>query len=347
MTKKISFVCAIPFRQNKIFDPKYAGSSILKILKEELYKHKIEIATNDIVPEASADLIIYENYSKKIKKNSFLIATESIIVMPKIHSSRFIKKFDKVFTWNEKIIDEKKIFKILLSYDLEIPQKTIEFSKRKLITNISSNKYSSHKDELYSKRIEAIKFFDSKHPENFDLFGSGWDTQFKYPHQYNVIKKISLIKGFGLLNRILKKIIRTTYTKNIFFENYYSYKGICPNKLETLSNYKFNLCYENAIDRETYITEKIFDSFKAGTIPIYLGPKNISSYIPKNTFIDLRDFLTLNDLNDYLINMNERRFNNYLLNAKNFILSDQSFVFSNEPNVNILIHHILEKINKY
>ncbi len=39
-----------------------------------------------------------------------------------------------------------------------------------------------------------------------------------------------------------------------------------------------------------YITEKIWDSFKARSIPIYWGASNIEEYIPINTFIDFRKF---------------------------------------------------------
>jgi hypothetical protein len=29
--------------------------------------------------------------------------------------------------------------------------------------------------ELYSKRVEAIKWFEKNHPEDFDFYGIGWD----------------------------------------------------------------------------------------------------------------------------------------------------------------------------
>ncbi len=45
------------------------------------------------------------------------------------------------------------------------------------------------------------------------------------------------------------------------------------NKIEFLSDYKFNICCEN-VDVKDYVTEKIFDAFSAGTIPIYFGSNN-------------------------------------------------------------------------
>lgn len=45
------------------------------------------------------------------------------------------------------------------------------------------------------------------------------------------------------------------------------------NKINYMSKFKFNLCPENS-DYPGYVTEKIFDSFKAGCIPIYWGADN-------------------------------------------------------------------------
>ena len=42
------------------------------------------------------------------------------------------------------------------------------------------------------------------------------------------------------------------------------------NKLKFLSNYRFNICFENS-SRNGYVTEKIFESLLSGCIPIYYG----------------------------------------------------------------------------
>jgi hypothetical protein len=42
------------------------------------------------------------------------------------------------------------------------------------------------------------------------------------------------------------------------------------NKVKFLENYKFNICPENT-NQENYTTEKLFESFAAGCIPIYWG----------------------------------------------------------------------------
>ena len=57
------------------------------------------------------------------------------------------------------------------------------------------------------------------------------------------------------------------------------------NKIEYLKNFKFNICPENTISNG-YITEKLFDAFKAGCIPIYNGDENIElDLVNKNALL--------------------------------------------------------------
>ena len=58
-------------------------------------------------------------------------------------------------------------------------------------------------------------------------------------------------------------------------------------KEEGLVDYMFSVCIEND-EHDTYFTEKIFDSFYAGTVPIYLGCLNVEKYLPSNVFINFK-----------------------------------------------------------
>jgi hypothetical protein len=60
------------------------------------------------------------------------------------------------------------------------------------------------------------------------------------------------------------------------------------NKLELLKNYKFNLCFENDL-YPNYVTEKIFDAWYSGCIPIYWGMDqanflNIESFVAFDSY---------------------------------------------------------------
>ena len=76
-------------------------------------------------------------------------------VIPENFFLKFHKKFKYIFTWNDELIDNKKYFKIpAVPQPCNYPDiPTINFKDKKLLINISSNKFSKHKDKLYSDRI--------------------------------------------------------------------------------------------------------------------------------------------------------------------------------------------------
>lgn len=61
--------------------------------------------------------------------------------------------------------------------------------------------------------------------------------------------------------------------------------GPVADKIETLSQYKYALCFEN-VSQPGYITEKIIDCFVAGTVPIYMGAPDIWKRVPDGAFLD-------------------------------------------------------------
>ncbi|RIZ68639.1 MAG: hypothetical protein D0530_11750, partial [Methylococcales bacterium] len=126
---------------------------------------------------------------------------------------------------------------------------------------------------LHEQRLEAIEYFVNK--STLGLYGSGWDAWDELPITWS--KRIK--------NRI-----------NDF------YLGLCQNKLETISDYQFSICFENMM-WPSYMTEKIIDCFVAGTIPLYLGAPDIEAMIPKETFIDMRNFSSFEQVEDYMNSM--------------------------------------------
>ena len=59
---------------------------------------------------------------------------------------------------------------------------------------------------------------------------------------------------------------------------------VVKDKIEFLSDYKFSISMENT-EGDGYVSEKIIDSFIAGTIPIYYGDYMIDEYINNKAFI--------------------------------------------------------------
>lgn len=101
-----------------------------------------------------------------------------------------------------------------------------------------------------------------------------------------------------------------------------SYRGMVEDKLATLSGYKFSICFENMKSKGGYITEKIFDCFFAGCIPVYYGSDVILDYVPEGTFVDYRKFRDTDELNAYLQNMRQEEYEQMQGRIKVYLASD-------------------------
>jgi len=345
MSKKICFKVDLPYRNNKLFE-KGRDLDIYYCLKEIFNFNGFEVGTNDLIKESDSDIVFYLDYrSDFIDSRCFkvLIAMESNAVIAKTFDKSYTDKFDLVFTFLDKIVDNKRIFKINYSFSLE-NEVGISFpDKTKFLCNFSSNKFSNHKNELYSKRIEAIEYYENIEDTIFDFYGFGWDKSYSFPHVYNLIKWFHRYK----LTRGLVKVINLIPLKlNPLLKTYNCYKGSVEDKYAVLKNYKFSICYENVFGVKGYITEKIFDCFKNGVVPIYLGPDNIEEIIPKEAFIDRRNFTSEEEVLNHLINIDQTKYEKYLRAANSFLSSNKANHFSSLKVSEYIYNQIIKKLNE-
>ncbi len=122
-----------------------------------------------------------------------------------------------------------------------------------------------------------------------------------------------------------------------------TWRGYVENKLETLKEYRFSICFENTRGSRGYITEKIFDCFAAGVIPIYLGPSNIEDYIPKECFIDMRTFASYEELYEFITAMSKDEYNGYLNEIRIFLDSETAKRFTSDHLAEIFHRFIVNK----
>lgn len=338
--KKVSLVISKYLQENVIFDKnsrlnrddifdKYIN------LKEEFQKYHYDLSTNDINTIDDSDIVLYFDMPKDLPKEkniekSYLILVESSLIRPDNYDKNKHMFFNKIFTWHDDIVNNKKYFKLNFSHHFPTEINKDLSKKEKLCMLIAGNKDTPVKTdiELYSKRKEAIRWFEQNHIDDFDLYGVGWDRfNFKGP---------KIIRAFNRIPFIGKLYAKITH------QNYISYKGKVANKKEVMERYKFSICYENARDIPGYITEKIFDSFFAGCVPIYWGANNITDYIPKECFIDKRDFDSYEELYRFLKTMNDENYIDYLKNIGNYLDSKESKQFTGKYFGTKLVADILE-----
>ena len=161
-----------------------------KIIKENLESLGYTVNTIDLVEDyKEIDFVLFFRpdfkYLLRLKNceaKLLYFAWEPEVVDSKnsINGLRNLSRyFDAIFTWNDEVIDDKTYFKINYPYYFEnkikinIPSGQ-EFEKKKQLVNISGNKFSLHKDELYSARWKVISFYNRRYRNEFELYGKNW-----------------------------------------------------------------------------------------------------------------------------------------------------------------------------
>jgi hypothetical protein len=126
----------------------------------------------------------------------------------------------------------------------------------------------------------------------------------------------------------------------IFFSKVW--KGSINSKKNILQIARFSIVYENVQGLTGYITEKIFDAFNCGNVPVYWGASNVSQCIPSSCFIDRRDFSSHANLYKYLKYMPESQFIDYQKAIAGFLISEMSVRFSNKHFSSIICQNIIK-----
>lgn len=114
----------------------------------------------------------------------------------------------------------------------------------------------------YGVRISSVLAAQSVFRERFYLNGSGWSSG-----------------GSGWFNKLFPDSRLKLHTHQL---------GMQPgSKISLLCNSVFTLTCENYLGESGYISEKVFDSMSAGSIPVYIGAKNSLPAHLRDLIIDL------------------------------------------------------------
>lgn len=147
-------------------------------------------------------------------------------------------------------------------------------------------------NELQNKRFELIEYFGGK--DCLKMYGKWWENFEEIPMAWR---------------KRIEDIIKKLAPKPV------------EDKLGAISKCKFNLAVEN-LSYKGYVTEKILESMVAKTVPVYLGAPDITDYIPKGCFINIRDYKNLDELYDYMKNMTSEQAQTYFDCGQEFLTSE-------------------------
>jgi hypothetical protein len=174
---------------------------------------------------------------------------------------------------------------------------------------LAAMRYRPIAHDRYRERLRAIDAFANT--SDFDLYGEGWRR--RHP---------------AIGKRQHARALR-------------AYRGTVDDKLATLTRYKFTLAIENTRFRG-YISEKLFDCFLAGTIPVYDGAPDVSSYVPSGAFVDARAFRGYRELERFLRSVSASTATRYTEAAKEFLASPAGQRFCADTFARELVDALLD-----
>jgi hypothetical protein len=324
-------------RNNRLFDEPNApiGDDLLlpfSELRNKAAEQGITVATTAALDPDRIDAYVFidmPSKDNKVFRSAFesgkplyLLVLESPLACPQSHETSNHKWFKSIFTYDDSVVGQNRCIKLNYAFNLpgSVPRDLAR--KKKLCLTIAGNKRSTHPQELYSERLAAIHWFEQNHPSDLDLYGIGWDD--------------------GVIGSFLPRVItnRCSCLKKLGKSEFPLWRGTVERKRDVMGLYRFAFCYENICDVPGYITEKLFDAFFAGTVPVYRGAGNITDHVPPECFIDLRNFADYASLYSYIEGMTDGRYLEYINAIENFLRSDRAKPFSCECFADTLLTEI-------
>jgi hypothetical protein len=295
--KQIKFIYILLFLDLSIF-----SINILLLLK----KNNSFIFKNN-------DIFLF-NFNLKSFKNIFFLINKN-----KYYFSQK-KKNPIQNSFNKKTINI--FFEDCYFYQVNTILNTLQ---KKYIVNITNNNPDylfydvfgcNHTSQKYNNSIK-IAFFTENQIPDFKIADYAFaQSHINYLDRYFLRPKlINRAKNnyfYKVNNRILNSTIKTkfcaavisNYRSTDFFRlkfikelnkykqvdmggKYLNNVGYISDKIKFLSSYKFSIAMENS-EGDGYTSEKIIDSFLAGTIPIYYGNYMVDEFINPKSFILIR-----------------------------------------------------------
>jgi hypothetical protein len=226
-------------------------------------------------------------------------------------------------------VRDPELVKILDS----IPQNSwfdyVSWNKRshKLVM-IAANKVSPISKSNYSMRRNLASSIDT---EILEVFGPLWGGSYYQKIYHRIAVLVAAIKQGTFPN--LPQIYAS------LFKKYKASRGVLADKHKLLRESKFTLVVENS---NFIVTEKIFDAFINGSIPIYVGADLKLFGVPSGLAIESSG--NPKDIESIVKNLSEVEVKEHLKALQNFVTSE--YFLSNWPADKVYLK-IADKVKSY
>lgn len=348
--------------RDRLFDVEWArrtgGIDVLAPfvhLRDWLAERDVAVHTADLLPDeangtsAFVSFGMRDRYRKLVDRSDVVLSAFFAFECPIVEPSMYrdlepaSRAFRRVYSYSTEEALKPFLTGRVPLHSFRIPQffdeahpTLFDRGDRDFLVMINGNKAPSVSyQELYTERLRALTYFERF--REVDLYGIGWDGP---------VMRVgdSRLPGFARrwsyrAQRRWQKLRPPMDETSQAVRR--SYRGPSSDKAETLSKYTFSLCFENMV-LEGWITEKIFDCFYVGTIPVYLGAPDITDWVPAETFVDVRQFSGFEDLREFLRSLGPAEIAAYRDAARSYIESEAFYPFSKEAFAELVGGAVLE-----
>lgn len=326
------------------------GDSVLApwvYLRDYFTSRGVPVQTADYLPDVQSDTTnvyvsfgMLDKYRRLARRTDTVVSAYFALECPIVEPSDYrglgeaSRIFKRVYSWTDSASLEPFVGSAIKTERYYWPQAFDRVhediwsrTERKFLVMINANKLPRIYDrELYTERQRAVAYF-ARYGE-VDLYGTGWNEPpmrvGRTPVPYT-LKRLHRT-GLRLLDRVHPDPLLAAARR--------VYRGVAGSKRDTVGQYVFALCFENMI-LKGWITEKIFDCFYSGTVPIYWGDPEIEKVIPPSCYIDMRDFSGYPELRSFLKGLSPARIQAYREAARDYLGSPASRPFAKDTFVDI------------
>lgn len=249
-----------------------------------------------------------EKFLANTKLKRYLVLLESPVDTPACYLTEYLNRFDRVFTWRDDLIDASRY----IGYRSIIPASCVSSLDALAV--------------FYDRRLLTMvaDFKQTTHPAAL------FEDRLRLAHWFAAEQPEDLtIYGAGWGNAGLPQVFSPPV-----------------DRIETLSDYRFAICYEQAQGFPGEISEQLLDCFAAGCVPIYGGAPNVAQWIPEQAFIRINAFSTYRELFEYINQMGVSEYSNYIKAIRSFVQSPAAKPFSLAQRIDTLITTITSDLNR-
>ena len=301
------------------------------MLRERFLAASVELNTADRAVAGDLKFEIHQDVQpSSISPLCYLFMFETSFVKSENGDASEWAKYKKIFTWDDELVDGVRFIKFNFPNPVRVHPVDGFENRDRFCCLIAGNKTLATKDErnLYPERVKAIRWFEQHAPQDFELFGVDWNMP---------------VLHRGLLGKVERRVLRVL-NGVLKLRPFPSYRGRVEHKHEVLARTRFSICYENVRDMPGYITEKIFDCFFSGCVPVYWGANNVTAHIPQDCFIDRRKFSDTSEVYAFLKAMTEPEFRGYQERIAAFLRGDAAYPFSSEFFAETIVSTIVKDL---